>query len=451
MQRIGRRQRRLYLIKATVALALILMAGGWLATKQQVGAGSGTTGYSIQHIIFILKENRTFDSYFGRFPGVHGSTTGVAMINGVPTVISLNNLPDMVRDFDHTWGNAISDWNNGAMNNFNIGEAPACASPPYPCYVAADPSLLPNYWQLAQHFVLDDNVWSSMLSGSFPNHLYSVAAGAGPTVATSAVENPKLNDQATHDWGCDAASGTIVQLYNGTLVFPCFTFSTLADELDAAGLSWRYYAPQLPDIGYQWSTFDAFSQIRFGPDWMHDVVPNAQLITDAQNNTLPAFAWVTAPDADSEHPRNSTCVGENWTIQQLDAIEHSPAWSSTVVIVAWDDFGGFYDHVAPPQVDQLGDGFRVPMLIISPFAFAKNNPSNPHVSHDQMELSSPLRLAEEVFHLPSLGRRDQTAGNLLMDLALGKIHDQPLILQQRTCSKAAQQQATANQASIPED
>src|SRR5262249_21365941 len=141
-----------------------------------------------------------------------------------------------------------------------------------------------------------------------------------------------------------------------------------------------------------------------------------QLQTDLNNSALPQFSWVTPPFAVSEHPRFGTCAGENWSVQLIDAIEQSSAWASTVIVVTWDDWGGFYDHVAPHSQDALGYGFRVPLLVISPYAYAGDNPSNKHISHDQFEFASVLKLAESVFSLPSLRQRDVTAGDLLKTL-----------------------------------
>jgi phospholipase C len=146
-----------------------------------------------------------------------------------------------------------------------------------------------------------------------------------------------------------------------------------------------------------------FRQDRFGKAWNNDVSP-AQFVKDVNNDQLPGFSWLVPPGALTEHPSGSVCRGENWTVQQINAVMQSKAWSSTVIVLTWDDYGGFYDHVAPPAVDQLGYGFRVPMLIISPYAFAKDDPGNPHVGHTKLEFASVLKLAEQVFGLPSLGR-----------------------------------------------
>lgn len=127
------------------------------------------------------------------------------------------------------------------------------------------------------------------------------------------------------------------------------------------------------------------------------------------------------------------CSGENWTIQQINAVMSGPDWASTGIVVTWDDFGGFYDHVAPQNIDQLGYGFRVPFLIISPYTYASDNTRNSHVSHVQLEVSSVLRFAEEMFNLPSLGKRDVTAGDLLPLFNLSTMHNPPTPLGFRSC------------------
>jgi len=223
-------------------------------------------------------------------------------------------------------------------------------------------------------------------------------------------------------------------LYNGKKVYPCFTYATLADEMTAAGVSWKYYAPQAGQNGYQWNALNSYSQDR-GPTYD---VPWQHFATDAANNQLPAFSWLVPPSSSSEHPVAgsgtplSMCAGENWTVQQINAVENSPSWKSTVIILTWDDYGGFYDHVAPTNVDALGYGFRVPLLVISPYAHADDN-HNHHISHDSFEFSSVLKLAEETYNLPSLNRRDVTAGDLMKTLDFSLVWNKPLLLSQRQC------------------
>lgn len=398
-----------------------------------------TTPPPIQHIVFIMKENHTFDNYFGLFPGVNGTTTGVVKVNGVDQTIPLNPFQDKPPDYGHSWGHAKIAYDHGLLDRFNQSspQTSSCSAPPYPCYQEAQQSDLPNYWALAQHFLLNDHTFSSTKGPSFPNHLYLVSAASGPDQEDSAIENP-VNAGPKSIWGCDAPTASTVKLYNGTSVFPCFSYPTLADEMTSAGVSWKYYSAPLGDAGYKWNGLDGFKQDRNGPAWSN-VLPWQQLATDAANNTLPQFSWVTPPGQYSEHPDDvnppnvSMCQGENWTVQQVNAIENSPAWSSTVIVLSWDDYGGYYDHVKPPNVDVEGYGFRVPLLVISPYAHADDHPGNPHVSNDYLEFSSILRFAEQVFGLPSLGKRDTTAGDLMQTLDFSQTWNTPLILSTRTC------------------
>ena len=162
--------------------------------------------------------------------------------------------------------------------------------------------------------------------------------------------------------------------------------------------------------------------------WAADFVPNEQIITDAQTGNLPAMSWIFSDGADvSEHPPDSICRGENWTVQVLNAIMHGPDWNSTVVFVTWDDFGGLYDHVAPPQVDQFGLGPLGALLIISPFV----KPGS--ISHTTYEHSSILKFAETRYHLRPLTARDQNASDMhdLFDFQQAPLS--PLILQPRQC------------------
>ncbi len=378
----------------------------------------------IQHIIFIVKENHSFDDYFGLFPGANGTTVGYAKINGVSTQIPLNPGLDSSPNFIHEWNPAHIAYDNGQMDAFNLAEHNKCNTPPYMCYQEMTQSQIPNYWSYAQNFVLNDNTFAPLMGASFPNHQFSIAAGSGPDLDHSAIGNPH-----TPPWGCLDPPSVKVRLYDGENVFPCFTYSNLADEMTAAGISWKYYSSQK-------SIFNALEANQ--NDYQ---LPNANarpqdFLNDLKNNTLPNFSWMVAPDAFDEHPPNSTCVGENWTVQMLNALMNSSSWSSTVVFLTWDEYGGFYDHVAPPQVDQLGLGFRVPFLIISPFAYANNDPSNPHIGHDLFDFSSVLKFAEEVFNLPSLGRDDVNAGDPMTEIDTSMVHNQPLILTQRQCAKS---------------
>jgi phospholipase C len=203
--------------------------------------------------------------------------------------------------------------------------------------------------------------------------------------------------------------------------------------MDQAGVSWKYYAPSPGEGGYIFSAYDAINHIRNGPDWTKNVVSWKNFVTDAQSGNLPAFSWVVAPIKLSDHPPASVCLGENWTVQQINAVMQSSAWSSTAIFLTYDEWGGFYDHEAPVSIDPLGYGFRVPMTIISPYAHATSNPSSTHISHTQYELSSVLRFGEEVFNLPSLGRRDAVVNDMMDAFDFSQVWNPPDILNTRTC------------------
>ena len=157
-----------------------------------------------------------------------------------------------------------------------------------------------------------------------------------------------------------------------------------------------------------------------------------QFQKDALSGNLPQFSWLTYPPPYSEHPTASTCAGENQTVADINAVMKGPDWSSTLIVLTWDDYGGFYDHVNPPAVDPLGLGFRVPFLVISPYATATDNPTQPNVSHQLLEFSSVLNYAANTFNIPMIGDR-QGVGDLSKLINLNMSPLPPLLLQPRTC------------------
>jgi len=291
-------------------------------------------------------------------------------------------------------------------------------------YYQAD---IPNYWKYAQTFTLADNMFSSLAGASFPNHLYLIASQSG-----GAIQNPSNIATSPNIWGCDAVSTANVLILepNGKKYtrFPCFDYATLGDVLDGAKLTWRYYAPSQGQPGYQWSAYDAISHIRNGPDWQTNVVPVTEFITDALAGKLPPVSWVTPPAVSSEHPGAGVCRGENWTVQQINAVMLGPLWQSTAIFVTWDDFGGFYDHVAPPKTDFYGLGPRVPLLVISPYAIPR------HISHNRYGFESVLKFIETNWRLQSLTARDSLANNLMDAFNFSQSPLSPLILQTRNCN-----------------
>ncbi|MBV9102480.1 MAG: hypothetical protein JO060_02760, partial [Candidatus Eremiobacteraeota bacterium] len=189
-----------------------------------------------------------------------------------------------------------------------------------------------------------------------------------------------------------------------------------ADEMDEHGVSWRYYAPAIDSVGNIWSAFDAIRHIRFGPDWGNVISPETRVLTDIANNDLPSVTWVvpTAQNSDHPFPRKKSEVdiavseqhGPEWVASIVNAIGESDLWDSTAVFVVWDDWGGWFDHVSPPQLDRMGLGPRVPFIVISPYAKKR------YVSHVQHEFGSILKFTEDAFSLPRLGTTDVRADAL---------------------------------------
>ncbi len=287
---------------------------------------------------------------------------------------------------------------------------------------------IPNYWAYAQHFTLDDQFFSSVMGPSFPNHLSLI------TTANTAAENPSPSSEYV---GCDNPKGIRVDTVDSNgehnLVYPCFNYRTLADSLDARGLSWKYYGRPYgvgAPSNYLWSAFEAIRHIRYGPDWKRDVVSDSRFTRDARAGKLPAVSWLVPPPTDSDHPPNSVCAGENWTVQQINAIMQNPKeWAHTAIIVTWDDFGGFYDHVAPPHGPnpQLGYGFRVPAIVISPYSRSGK------VDHTQYDFTSIQTFVEGVFGLPALSSRDANANGLSGSFDFTQKPLKPLLLSTRNC------------------
>jgi len=386
-------------------------------------AGTVTAQTSpIQHIVFIIKENRSFDNYFGQFPGANGATTGV-LSSGQP--IPLTHAPDYTwHDVGHDWYSGVEVIDGGKMDLFDVNYG-ANIHGDYLAFTQMGQSDIPNYWQYATTFELADNMFSSQHGDSLPNHLYTIAATADGVISIPTAVG------TSQSWGCDNNAGGTVEVMdssgNITNVPPCFDFTTMADILDGAGISWKSYASPYGEVGYQGNTYSAIRQIRYGPDWTNNVVTQPQFVSDALAGSLPAVSWLTPTGTTSEHPyAGSVCYGENWTVSMINAVMQGPDWNTTAILLAWDDFGGMYDHVPPPVVDMYGLGPRVPLLVISPYAMAGT------VTHTEYELSSVLRFMEDVFGLPSLDNRDATANSLTSAFNYSQNPLPPLVLTPRT-------------------
>lgn len=365
-------------------------------------SSKGTGPSKVQHVVIIMQENRSVDNLFNGFPGA--DTVQFGMDHG--TVVQLQPTPLGTQlDLDHTHPGWWMDWNHGLMDGFNhptIHPHP----PNYPYGYVPTSDVIP-YWTLASAYTFGDRMFASNTGPSFVAHLYMIAGQAGRVD-----ENPTDPEGNTAKvWGCDSPASTIVTLLgpNGTDVggeFPCLDFQTMGDLLDAGGISWRYYAPAITAKGGSiWSAFDAIKHIRYGPDWTSKVIsPNTQVLKDIQAGQLAQVTWIVPDWGYSDHAgAAATKQGPDWVGSIVNEIGASKFWDNTVIFISWDDWGGWYDHVVPPRVDAMGLGFRVPLIIVSPFA------KRGYVSHQVHEFSGFLRYTEEVFQLPNLGTRDVKA------------------------------------------
>jgi phospholipase C len=410
-------------------LALFSIIIPFLGTTGCSGTASisSTTTPKIQHVVFIIKENRSFDEYFGQFPGANGSRFGT-LSNG--QVIPLGHTPDQVaHDIGHDWFSGIEVIDGGKMDLFDINYGGNLKGD-FLAFTQMGQADIPNYWAYAQRFSLADNMFSSLHGPSLPNHLYTIAGQSDGVVSV-----PALPDPTSKGWGCDSVSPLTVQFLqsDGSLAdgVPCFDIQTLGDVLDAGKVSWKSYSGLYGASGYQWNVYNNIRHIRFGPEWSNRIADQNLFDNDALTGNLPAVAWLTAPNEKTEHPNYSTCYGENWTVDKINAIMQGPDWGSTAIFLTWDDFGGFYDHVAPPQIDNFGLGPRVPMIIISPYATAGV------ITHTVYEFSSVLRFIEEIFNLPALKTRDVTANDMMDAFDFTQKPLPPVVLPQRTCPIAS--------------
>jgi phospholipase C len=410
-------------LPAAAVLAVAVAATCTGRTGDGTTGSSGPTRWPIKHVVIIVKENRTFDMLFGRFPGAEGTTMGKHRGQTFPLHPGVYQVP--IKKIPHAYHDAVRDWNKGRMDGFNNG--PRVGPYVYSQYSAAQ---IPNYWRLAKSFVLGDNFFSSVLSRSFPNHLFTIAADSA---GVHDVPFPTLKTkEGGRGWGCDTHGELITVTEpdgDTSKVPPCFDIPTLGDRLNDKDIGWAYYAATPAQNGYIWSSYDAIRHIRETEQWHLHVKPVDDLIEDVEADRLPPVTWVTPRFADSDHPDrpNNLCTGENWSTSVIDAIMRSPMWKDTAVFLTWDDWGGIYDHVPPPQVDAFGLGFRVPLLVISPYA------KRGVVDHRLGEFSSMLRFVEDNWSLRTLTQRDQEAGDLAWNFDFGRRPRAPDPLPERRC------------------
>lgn len=364
----------------------------------------------ISHVVFIVQENRSFNNLFMGYPGATTARYGYDR-NGRKISLHAQNLGSFW-DIDHSFrafvtacdGRGKLPGTDCRMDGWNdeLTSGHPAKNFAY-AYVPRD-EIRP-YWEIARKYVLADRAFASNLDGSFVAHQYAVAA-----YADRAVDYP-----SQPLWGCEGGPTDTVPTLSGKRTYrarirACFDIPTIASEADAAGVSWRFYTGAPREDGGQWSSYQADRAIFRGPDWKTDVInPPKQFLTDIAGGALANVTWITPVWEDSDHPGLPGSNGPSWVASLVNAVGASKFWKTTTVFVIWDDWGGWFDPVKPVDEDYDGLGFRVPLLVVSPYA------KRGYVTHVQYETSSVLRYIEDNFGLAPLAASDSRANDPVSD------------------------------------
>jgi phospholipase C len=356
---------------------------------------------AIQNVIVVLQQDRTFDNLFAGYPGADAPTTGLTHDDKrVPLrAISLKKRAGCAFSSDGEYFKTI--YNDGKMNGWDLIDPsdPLC---PYTHVARRDVS---PYWQLAKEYALGDHLFASTRYNDFANGLYLIAGTSKIGASTYAVGPPNREV-----WGCDAPAGTTTPILKNERIdqggpFPCFTqFRTIADLLDAKSVGWSLYS-DANSLGFV--PFDPIKNVRFGPDWKNDVRhPASTIISDLAGGTLRPVSFVVSPIDESDFPGSSG--GPKWVARLVKAAQSSTYWQHVAIVVIWTSPGdeGFYDNVPPAHLDQMGLGFRVPLLVVSP------DVKRGEISHTQYEYASILKFIEVNWALGSLGSTDERATSI---------------------------------------
>jgi phospholipase C len=403
---------------------LLLLIGTLLAAaaaKVQAGRqplpGAAPSGIQkIQHVVIIMQENRSFDSYFGTYPGADGiPTRGRQFAVCVPDPASgrciepFHDTADLNHGGPHGAAAATAAIDGGKMDGF-IAQAeharkgcrnpldPACGGSSTDVMGYHDRREIPNYWAYAQHYVLQDHMFEPNASWSLPEHLFMVSEWS----ARCTSDNPAscVNQLETPGYPPD---------YHHIGRAPHYAWTDLTYLLHQRGVSWGYYVftgaePDTADDDEMatprqaqsaktpgiWNPLPFFTTVKQDGE-LGNIQSLEHFFLAAQNGTLPAVSWICPNDKVSEHPPGLVSAGQAYVTSLIDAIMQGPDWNSTAIFLAWDDWGGFYDHVAPPAVDQNGYGLRVPALVISPYARAG------FVDHQTLSFDAYVKFIEDVF------------------------------------------------------
>lgn len=381
-----RRLARLYVV-LTMMVALLA------PTTASAADGEPPTTTPIRHFITLMQENHAFDNYFGTYPGADGTPEGTCMPVD-PTkpggeCIKPHHLGNVaVKDLGHNRDIFNGEYRNGKMDGF-VSAHKGSGIPPDLAMGFYDRRDIPYYWNIASQYVLFDRFFTSAAGGSVWNHLFWVTGTPG---------NPSEDDIPPHGFG---------------------DLPTIFDRLQKKGVSWKFYVQNYdPTITYRsregrgdrgsqvvWNPLLAYDRYLDDPELFGHIVDLSEYYQDLNNNTLPAVAYIV-PSGASEHPPGSIQAGERSVRTLINALTRSSSWNSSAFMWSYDDWGGWYDHVAPPQVDKYGYGFRAPALLVSPYA------RQGFIDHTQLDFTSELKFIEENWGVAPLAGRDAAALSL---------------------------------------
>jgi phospholipase C len=380
------------------------------------------TATPIEHIVVIVQENRTFNDLFATFPGTGGTTTGKEFVDGKTRQIALAKVrlesPNTLR---HTYPAYKTAYRGGNMDGFNQIIFASTGKPegtaPYQYVASSD---VAPYWDIARDYAIADRFFQTQGSGSFTAHQDLIRGDTQISSTESLIDDPPLSP-----WGCPAEKTNKTSLITTALKyeknkgpFPCTSsfpdggknYATLADLLDAKGISWKYYTPAWQGkTGSHWNAFLVISPVYGNPkEWnAHISQPEKSIFTDIDHGALPSMSWVIPDGINSDHSGYASDTGPSWVASVVNAIGRSKYWKSTAIVILWDDWGGFYDGVKPPKLDrQGGPGFRVPLLVVSPYVVRNK------ISHTTYEFGSVVRFIEDTWRLGRLGTTDRTSASI---------------------------------------
>jgi phospholipase C len=463
-------------VRAIIAvLALAVTGVATTSATAHAGTDNANAGiHKIQHVVVIMQENRSFDSYFGTFPGADG----IPMHHGVPTAC----VPDPATGAacrkpyhdaslvnhggPHGLPNAVADIAGGKMNGFirQAGTAhPTCNDPNDPTCSQAGPvdvlgyhnaREIPNYWTYAKQFVLQDHLFASTRSWSLPEHLFLVSEWSA-RCAQSGHPMSCVNDIVHPRYPPDYKARSRLGRSRSPLPNPDYAWTDLTFLLHQQHVSWGYYiTPGLEpdceddtevscrqarqDAGTSgiWNPLPWFDTVKADHE-LGNIQPVQSFLDAAQHGTLPAVSWVVPNNLVSEHPPASIATGQSYVTNLINSVMSGPDWKSTAIFLSWDDWGGFYDHVRPPTVDQNGYGLRVPGLVISPYA------RRGYIDHQVLSHDAYVKFIEDDFlhgarldprtdgrpdPRPTVRENEKVLGNLTKDFDFSAQPRAPVLL-----------------------